>query len=111
MILASISLPAGAQVLEQPTFTGPDGQRQFGPYTWVWQSKSFQPAKGPVSVTALCPSGDVVLGGGFTAGPLFRAISNSKPTTDFNGWRVHFYKYLQGGTFTVTVYASCAPVN
>jgi hypothetical protein len=95
VVLAGLASPASAQVSTPAVITGPDGQRQFGPY------------KGPVSVTALCPSGDVVLGGGVMAGPLFRAISNSKPTTNFDGWRVHFYKYLQGGTFTVTVYASC----
>jgi|SRR5579862_4016871 len=111
VVLMSLALPANAQVSMPETFIGPDGQKQFGPYTWVWHSESFQPVKGPVSVQARCPAGDVVLGGGVMAGPLFSDISNSKPNPNFDGWRVHFYKKLQGGTFTVTVYASCAPTQ
>src|SRR5580700_7638760 len=65
------------------------GQKQFGPYTWVWRSRTFQPAQTGVTVEARCPAGDVVLGGGVIASPLWRDIANGRP----------------GGTFTVTVYA------
>lgn len=111
--LAGLALPASAQVTMPFTFESPDGQKQFGPYTWVWKSKSFQPAERSVSVSAICPAGDVVLGGGVSAaaGGMFSDIANSRPTPNFNGWRVHFYKNHQGGTFTVTVYASCAPTQ
>ena len=109
--LAGLALPASAQVSMPSTFERPDGQQQFGPYTWVWKSKSFQPAQRPVDVEARCPAGEVVLGGGVKAGPLFTDIANSRPTSNFDGWRVFFYQNHQGGTFTVTVYASCAPTQ
>lgn len=106
--LVGLALPANAQVATPPTFVSPDGQKQFGPYTWVWRSRTFQPAQTGVTVEARCPAGDVVLGGGVIAAPLWRDIGNSRPSPNFDGWRVHFYKEAQGGTFTVTVYASCA---
>ena len=92
-------------------FVGLDGRKQLGPYTWVWRSKTFQPDQTAVTVAAYCPNGDVVLGGGVVAAPLWRDIANSRPTPNFDGWRVRFYKAAQGGTFTVTVYASCAPTQ
>ena len=109
--LAGLALPANAQVSTPPTFDSPDGQKQFGPYTWVWQSRTFQPARTAVTVEARCPAGDVVLGGGAFAAPLWRDIANSRPSPNFDGWRVRFYKEAQGGKFTVTVYASCAPTQ
>jgi hypothetical protein len=110
-VFMSLALPANAQVATPPIFVSPDGQKQFGPYTWVWRSKTFQPAQTAVTVNAICPAGDIVLGGNVVAAPLWRDIANSRPTPNFNGWRVRFYKEAQGGTFTVTVYASCAPIQ
>jgi hypothetical protein len=111
VIFAGLALPAAAQSSAPSGFVGPDGEKQFGPYTWVWKSRTFQPAQTGVTVEARCPAGDVVLGGGVIASPLWRDIANSRPSPNFDGWRVHFYKYAQGGTFTVTVYASCAPTQ
>ena len=111
VVLVGLALPANAQISMPETFIGPDGQKQLGPYTWVWKSRSFQPAERSISVSAICPTGDVVLGGGVASAGLFIDIGNSRPTPNFNGWRVHFYKNHQGGTFTVTVYASCAPTQ
>ena len=108
-IFAALALPAVAQSSVPPAFVGPDGEKQFGPYTWVWRSRTFQPVQGAVTVEARCPAGDVVLGGGVVAPGLWTSISNSRPSPNFDGWRVHFYRALLGGTFTVAVYASCAP--
>lgn len=108
IILACISPRAEAQVFGQPALASPSGQKQFGPYTWVWQSESFQPAKRSLHIEARCPAGEVVLGGGVKAGALFTDIASSRPTSTFDGWHVYFYQNHQGGRFTVTVYASCA---
>jgi hypothetical protein len=62
--------------------------------------------------TAPCPSGDRVLGGGFTIGPSSptdETVSSSTPTTSGTGWQVTFV-LTQSGAYPVgIVSAVCAP--
>jgi hypothetical protein len=108
VILAGLALPAAAQVSARPTFIGPDGEKQFGPYRWVWKSRGFRPARGPHEIKVSCPIGDVVLGGGYELKSDFDIyISASRPGNMFEGWIVDIPQVLDGGTSRITVYASC----
>lgn len=96
--------PAHAQTLSQ--FLGPDGEKKFGQYVWVWHTEI--PPEKKVSVEARCPEGYVVLGGAYETTTGAVGVISSHPSADFNGWVV----VTGGGSGyggRITVYASCAP--
>jgi|GEM_PF-6442758 hypothetical protein len=108
VILAGLALPAVAQSSAGPSFVGPDGEKQFGPYTWVWKSRRFRPVQGPHEIRVSCPAGDVVISGGYEISSHFVLdVYASRPGNMFEGWVVDIQKVLDGGTSGITVYASC----
>ncbi|MFE0105257.1 hypothetical protein [Streptomyces sp. NPDC059009] len=74
-------------------------------------------AKGLVTVTATCPSGTVVVGGGFEHGTRIDRTSadikawfwESKSNTVNNSWQVSYQQddNNAGATFPITAYAQC----
>jgi hypothetical protein len=108
VILAGFALPAAAQSSARPSFVGADGEKQFGPYTWVWKSRGFRPIRGPYEIKVGCPAGDVVISGGYEIiSDFVLDVSASRPHNMFEGWVVDIQKALDGGTSRITVYASC----
>jgi hypothetical protein len=66
------------------------------------------PLNGSIEVTATCPTGKRVIGGGYVAPSVLDAASSSRPEGD-NGWRVEFKS--NGGSGDASAYAICASVG
>jgi hypothetical protein len=66
------------------------------------------PLNGSIEVTATCPTGKRVIGGGYVAPSVLDAASSSRPEGD-NGWRVEFKS--NGGNGDASAYAICASVS
>ena len=90
-----------------------NGQKKVGQYVWVWRSKKLAVDQS-AHVEAPCPTGYVVLGGGYkiatSKGYYGRPTASSRPSETFDGWVVD----TEGGAYqkvTVTVYGACAPAK
>jgi hypothetical protein len=65
-------------------------------------------AQTETTVTATCPAGKKVLGGGFSGGAQRATPVVSRPTPSGNGWSVTFYNQSSVSAYTVEAFASCA---
>ena len=109
---ATASTPVAATTfpqMQRTHFLETGGKKHVGPYVWAWRAKKLQGSQKTVEITADCPSGYVVVGGGYNSSTSWGAVYYSFPNADFNGWTVTATGGYGGAT--VTVYASCAPVK
>lgn len=68
-------------------------------------------ASADITVTASCPAGTRVVGGGYEASPdLACAASRSRPTATDDGWEVYRAIGLGCSDPTVIAYAICCPL-
>jgi hypothetical protein len=76
----------------------------------VQQNRTHQtlPLSGSIEVTATCPTGKRVIGGGYVAPSVLDTASSSIPEGD-TGWRVEFKS--NGGNGDASAYAICASVS
>jgi hypothetical protein len=110
--LALLASPASAQVLRPGFFIGPMGEKKIGDYVWVWRTEKLK-VNEKAQIEAPCPTGYVVLGGGYQGvsgaspyGPDY--VTASRPSETFDGWILE----ASGGAYlpvTVTVYATWGP--
>jgi hypothetical protein len=66
------------------------------------------PLNGSIEVTATCPTGKRVIGGGYVAPTVLDTASSSRPEGD-KGWRVEFKS--NGGNGDAAVYAICTTTS
>jgi Collagen triple helix repeat (20 copies) len=66
------------------------------------------PLNGSIEVTATCPTGKRVIGGGYVAPSVLDTASSSRPDGD-KGWHVEFKS--NGGNGDASAYAICASVS
>ena len=88
---------------------GADGKD--GVSGWEMVDEQLDPGTG-WNVTAACPAGTKVLGGGFRQGGDEQMVLKSRPTWEGDGWYVSFD--VEDGTtpkFGATAFAICAKVN
>jgi Collagen triple helix repeat (20 copies) len=88
----------------QPGTPGPAGVAGYE-ITSTHQTLSLN---GSIDVTATCPAGKRVIGGGYVAPSVLDTASSSRPEGD-TGWRVEFKS--NGGNGDASVYAICASVS
>lgn len=106
----SITGPAGPQGIPGESITGPRGERgpagELKNVTQHEQSGDLGYGGGSVSVTAECPEGDFVVGGGFTSENPFVFAHTSHAVAD--GWEVAATNTNGSEVGVVHVYALCA---
>ena len=95
---------------------GPPGMSGYQQVTATDQVYPTTSAAAQYDVTAWCPSGTVVLGGGWQAAQTTPGIASPNVYRDApsgtSGWEVSGYAAgPTGDTYTVTVYVDCAPVS
>jgi hypothetical protein len=111
LALAALALPVDARVFAQPRFVGPDGEKKVGQYIWVWHAEKL-PGGAQKVIEADCPHGYAVLGNGYQVDPPDLIYTGySKPNGGFDGWILSAGNSSSNPPLTVTVYASCAPVQ
>jgi hypothetical protein len=88
----------------QPGTPGPAGVAGYE----IINTHETLPLNGSIEVTATCPTGKRVIGGGYVAPTVLDTASSSRPEDD-NGWRVEFKS--NGGNGDASVYAICASVG
>jgi hypothetical protein len=94
--------PPGPQ--GQPGTPGPAGVAGYE----IISTHETLPLNGSIEVTATCPTGKRVIGGGYVAPTVLDAASSSRPEGD-EGWRVEFKS--NGGNGDASVYAICAAAS
>ena len=88
----------------QPGTPGPAGVAGYE----IISTHETLPLNGSIEVTATCPTGKRVIGGGYVAPSVLDSASSSRPEGD-NGWRVEFKS--NGGSGDASAYAICASVG
>jgi Collagen triple helix repeat (20 copies) len=86
---------------------GTSGSAGVGGYEIISTHQTL-PLNGSIEVTATCPTGERVIGGGYVAPSVLDTASSSKPEGD-TGWRVEFKS--NGGNGDASAYAICASVS
>lgn len=107
-----VALLVGGAVLTLAACPGPAGPPGISGYeiVEVEQSITMAPGDEGVFVTATCPDGKKVLGGGYSSGGFFTFL-NSSPVGD-NAWQVLVVnRYTTTFTAPVFVRAICAVVE
>jgi hypothetical protein len=88
----------------QPGAPGPAGVAGYE----IISMHETLPLNGSIEVTATCPTGKRVIGGGYVAPTVLDTASSSRPEGD-KGWRVEFKS--NGGSGDASVYAICATTS
>lgn len=101
--------PTGAEGPMGATgFTGEAGQNGVSGHEIVTISDAS--TTDPKILTATCPDGKVVTGGGYSSSTQSIQIQQNNPSA-INAWTVDVNKTTTSGIWTVTVYAVCVAVN
>jgi hypothetical protein len=88
----------------QPGTPGPGGIASYE----IINTHETLPLNGSIEVTASCPTGKRVIGGGYVAPTVLDTASSSRPEGD-KDWRVEFKS--NGGNGDASVYAICVSAS